>query len=348
MTEQAAPVAISPDEQGPADLVLASPLPLVLIRLPDGQTVQVSDSFAAFLRRSREQCLAMTVAEYSDDPDGARVSLSLLSAGTLDSYTRRVHLLRAGARPAASGVHVSAWVEHGHRHLALGTILPDVARSAEPDRPVQGLTPEIVVIGTLDEHWRIDRITSDGAEVFPYPPDQLLGKSAFAGVHAGDVGILLMLAAHSAARDGRATGRVRVRGRDGSWLVARLTLQPLAGAGAAAFAFSLTVDGEHAGGTRRPELPDLDTLLDRNEREIRAAGLAAWMAALPTALDLPELGSLTTREYEIVLRLVAGHRVAMIARELFISESTVRNHLTAIFRRFGVHSQTELLERLRR
>ena len=33
----------------------------------------------------------------------------------------------------------------------------------------------------------------------------------------------------------------------------------------------------------------------------------------------------------------------MIARVMFISQSTVRNHLSAIFERFGVHSKAELL-----
>jgi DNA-binding CsgD family transcriptional regulator len=36
----------------------------------------------------------------------------------------------------------------------------------------------------------------------------------------------------------------------------------------------------------------------------------------------------------------------MIARALFLSESTVRNHLTSVYRKFGVGSQHELLSRL--
>ena len=36
-----------------------------------------------------------------------------------------------------------------------------------------------------------------------------------------------------------------------------------------------------------------------------------------------------------------------IARELFLSQSTVRNHLTEMFRKLGVHSQEELLALVR-
>ena len=37
----------------------------------------------------------------------------------------------------------------------------------------------------------------------------------------------------------------------------------------------------------------------------------------------------------------------MIAQELFLSQSTVRNHLTSVYRKLGVRSQQELLSVLR-
>jgi DNA-binding NarL/FixJ family response regulator len=56
------------------------------------------------------------------------------------------------------------------------------------------------------------------------------------------------------------------------------------------------------------------------------------------------LAELSARQWEILVRLRQGKRVPTIAQELFISQSTVRNALSAIFKRFGVHSQAELLE----
>jgi PAS domain S-box-containing protein len=55
---------------------------------------------------------------------------------------------------------------------------------------------------------------------------------------------------------------------------------------------------------------------------------------------------LSRRQLEILRRLVRGERVPTIARELSVSQSTVRNHLSAIYRSLGVHSQSELLARL--
>ncbi|MDQ1520657.1 MAG: hypothetical protein QOI55_1730 [Actinomycetota bacterium] len=62
---------------------------------------------------------------------------------------------------------------------------------------------------------------------------------------------------------------------------------------------------------------------------------------------IPTLEGLSTRQWEVVARLRRGERVPTIAREMFLSASTVRNHLTTIFRKVGVHSQAELIEHLR-
>ncbi|MGC8627665.1 MAG: response regulator transcription factor [Acidimicrobiales bacterium] len=59
------------------------------------------------------------------------------------------------------------------------------------------------------------------------------------------------------------------------------------------------------------------------------------------------VGSLTRREKDVLQLLLEGQRVASIARHLRLSPQTVRNHLKNIFRKFGAHSQVEILEALR-
>jgi DNA-binding CsgD family transcriptional regulator len=56
---------------------------------------------------------------------------------------------------------------------------------------------------------------------------------------------------------------------------------------------------------------------------------------------------LSPREWQVLERLRSGRRVVTIASELTISPNTVRNHLKSIYRKLGVRSQVELLERLR-
>jgi DNA-binding CsgD family transcriptional regulator len=58
------------------------------------------------------------------------------------------------------------------------------------------------------------------------------------------------------------------------------------------------------------------------------------------------LTTLSMREKEILRRLCRNQRVPTIARALYISPHTVRNHLKSIFRKVGVSSQIELLELL--
>jgi len=70
-------------------------------------------------------------------------------------------------------------------------------------------------------------------------------------------------------------------------------------------------------------------------------------ASRAVAAELLGTGRLTTREAEIVRLLVAGDRVPSIAQRLFLSQSTVRSHLSVIFCKFGVRSQSELLDLLR-
>lgn len=64
--------------------------------------------------------------------------------------------------------------------------------------------------------------------------------------------------------------------------------------------------------------------------------------------SLSGYSGLSSREIEVFELIAEGYRVSTVARELFVSPSTVRNHLSAIFRKLGVSSQAQLLERLRR
>jgi DNA-binding NarL/FixJ family response regulator len=62
---------------------------------------------------------------------------------------------------------------------------------------------------------------------------------------------------------------------------------------------------------------------------------------------VPGLGTLSTRELQVLSHLVDGERVPAIAKKLFLSQSTVRNHLAAIFSKLGVASQQQLMNVMR-
>ncbi|MDN5346626.1 MAG: two-component system, NarL family, response regulator DegU [Clostridia bacterium] len=74
-------------------------------------------------------------------------------------------------------------------------------------------------------------------------------------------------------------------------------------------------------------------------------GIAKKMLGLLQNKHSPDPGNrnplLTSREKEVLLHVVKGKSNREIAKELYISEKTVKNHLTNIFRKLGVHDRTQ-------
>jgi len=94
---------------------------------------------------------------------------------------------------------------------------------------------------------------------------------------------------------------------------------------------------------------ELESHLWRIAAEVESSGILLRVGRDPVlGLARSEAAAgLSPRQWDILRRLVNGDRVPTIAAELFLSPSTVRGHLSAIFDRFDVHSQAELLARLR-
>jgi DNA-binding NarL/FixJ family response regulator len=56
---------------------------------------------------------------------------------------------------------------------------------------------------------------------------------------------------------------------------------------------------------------------------------------------------LTPRQQEIASRVLRGVSNKRIAGELDLTEQTVKDHLSAVFRKLGIHHRTELAARVR-
>jgi DNA-binding CsgD family transcriptional regulator len=106
---------------------------------------------------------------------------------------------------------------------------------------------------------------------------------------------------------------------------------------------------------------DHDELSRLRERNAKLEGLclvisgaladvgAEWLERTSEAprLESSMIARLSRRELEIVRHLLEGLRPPSIAREMHLSTSTIRSHLTLIFRKLGVGSQEELVRVLR-
>ena len=94
---------------------------------------------------------------------------------------------------------------------------------------------------------------------------------------------------------------------------------------------------------QRRSLRTLDLFLSTLVRASGGQLPEHFVVTLPKITDVAQVECFV----EVLSRLVDGQRVRTMAAELYVSESTVRGHLSSVFRKLGVKSQIELTERFR-
>jgi DNA-binding NarL/FixJ family response regulator len=105
-------------------------------------------------------------------------------------------------------------------------------------------------------------------------------------------------------------------------------------------------------------LPDARFVTLESDNHILQEGEPAWDAFLaevraflgddelaPT--DAGDIGELSDREREVLELVARGHDNRRIARELFISDKTVRNHVSSLFGKLDVPDRAEAIRRAR-
>jgi DNA-binding CsgD family transcriptional regulator/PAS domain-containing protein len=318
-----------------------SPLPVALMRLADRCILEVSPALAVMLGVARDELLehdlSMSVDEPVDWP-----SLLELRTGPLGGYRRSAGVYR---RADGTCLSVDLWVSSSiepTRQYAVAIMLPAdaIQHPLALDR-ANPVDPPLAV-GTVDANWRIDRISADITPILGYDAKRLAGISMLPAVHPVDV-LGLLAAVDGAVREGCSVSfRVRLRAVDGSWRLCRVNMSIQQGQpDDAALAFSLTGVNENPGERAGHSTPSAQ--LQAIGREFLSATTIPSIMQMPAAHVMPALTTLSTREMEIVGRLAAGDRVPLIARSLYLGASTVRNHLTAVYRKLGVNSQQELM-----
>ncbi|MEO7423067.1 MAG: helix-turn-helix transcriptional regulator [Ornithinibacter sp.] len=203
------------------------------------------------------------------------------------------------------------------------------------------------VVGTLDSGLRIERISGEARILFKRAVDELIGESLLALVTEDDVTTCLTAFAVAAASQRGVRLNVSVHPPTAGWgsepLLCEVLISPLSPSPSWAFVLSPLP----APALDLPDAEAMARILNRSDRGAKDAPLTGGVTRVFPNRDILDVSRLTTRELQIVSRLLDGYRPPGIARTLFLSQSTVRNHLSSVFRKLGVESQEALLELFR-
>jgi PAS domain S-box-containing protein len=329
-----------------SEAVRNSAVPVALLDLQSLRWVALSGPGAELLQLDPAAPGEIDIFALLSDPDAARPAIEQIRAGRLDAYEARRVLRRADGSLVKTAIYVRVVDEGDERSHAI-VVLVDL------DGPRLGACPEFddvdATVGLADSDRRIELISSDVTSLLGYSPAGCIGRALVDLVHPSDVGALLDLFARVATDNVSAGVRVRGRTASGSWRPIDVAIGPVqrneSAVGFAALpAQPITVAPGRVATDRAAEL---EQHLMRIAREVEAAGLIDGAAQIPDPERVPGLADLTSRQWQILTRLLQGDRVSTIANEMSLRPSTVRNHLSTIYRKLGVHSQVELIEKLR-
>ena len=321
-----------------AEVLGELPFPALVLEVPTGRIVICSPAAAQLIDPDGGMIVGHRFEEFTADP--AAVGVDLLAGGRLNGY----ETFRVLRRPRGTDVKVRMWIrsfdhQPATRFVVIVLVADDIA--GEPLERDWQEAP--AVVGTADANLRIERISIDAEGLFGRPVADVLGQSLPALVAEDDVPALLSALSEASTSQAGVSLYLNVTpGAIGSEMRCEVLLLPLQPTPSCAFVF-LPSPANTAG----KDSAELSTILLRLGRGATIAELARGVFRGISESTMPGLSRLTTRELEIASRLLDGDRPPEIARKLFLSQSTVRNHLASVFAKVGVTSQQDLLNLLR-
>jgi DNA-binding CsgD family transcriptional regulator len=320
------------------DIVSRSELAAVVLELPSERILAASPSALELLGSVSQPVIGRTMAEFTKEaPTGG---LDLLLTGRINGYETLRTL------PTESGdVVLRAWVRGvtGERSpFALAVFWPGV-RQAETLLPALAGEDLPVCVGSSDADLIVDRICADAPVLLQRPVSEVLGRSLLRLVVPADTASLMFGVAEAARSTAGVSVRIRIARGKHEPIWCQMLLTPLLPPPSLAFTIIADRDEQELSGGAG----EAERVLWRLGSGMEATAMAVDLAAAGRRRS-GHLSRLTTRELDIVGRLLTGDRVPAIATALYLSQSTIRNHLSAVFRKLSVNSQQELLDLLRK
>jgi DNA-binding CsgD family transcriptional regulator len=332
-------------------LVRDSTAPLAAVELPSGRFLAVNLPLAKALGSTVD---ALTGSSSLDQLAAAeRHSAELGFQALADGHLTGYQAIRTRDSPGNPGQAFSVWVnavDVGGTRVGVISVTP----AAGPDGELPGLPPPTVrelgdvVLGTVDGAWRIDRISQDVTAFLGITPEQCVGVPVLGAIHPSDAPGFLAGVEHARRGERSVALVVRLSARGPQWCEVSAVFAVVSPEVPPPMAFALIRGGSGTGTAVDPTRESrLEAHMLRIADELHAAGLLPRLQQLPTLSGNPRLGLLTSREWAVLTRLLDGQRAAAIASDLFVSQSTVRNHLSSIYAKLRVDGQVDLIRTLR-
>jgi DNA-binding CsgD family transcriptional regulator len=333
-------------------LVKSSDVPLAAVDLPSGRLLAVNPSLASAVGSTVSALTGSSSLDWlsPDDRHAAQLGFQALADGDLSGY----QAIRRLANPISPDQVFSVWVstiDVENVRVGLASVIPSSSHDNQfrALSPVSGIPePGSVVLGTVDGSWRVDRISQDVTPLLGLTPEQCTGRPVLGVIHPSDVPAFLAAVEHARRGERAVRLALRLSARFHDWTEVAVVLATIAPGDPPALAFALMRYDDADSPGDRPREMQLEAHMLRIADELSAAGLIPRLQQLPALSDEPQLGKLTSREWAVLTRVLDGERVSAIAADLFVSQSTVRNHLSSIYAKLGVHSQVDLVRLVRR
>ena len=316
------------------DVISHSHAPVMVLQVPSFVITAASPGAHELLDSLAQPLIGRSLNDLTEGhPSGA---MALLAAGRITGYESLKVLKLTGERRR---LWIGALPDTGPTRVVIAMLLKEDAsgRVLVPWKDDDALSP---VIGSTDARLMVDRVSSEVFESLGYRAHEIIGTSFLTLIAPEDIADVLSALAQTSKHKEGVTLRVGAVGADLAPVTCQLVLLPLTPAPSCAFAL-LTEESDDPA----DEIAIAD-LITRLGRRIRSAMTSQAVASAALRSDT-NLGRLGSRDLEIVTRLMVGDRVSSIAKRLFLSEGTIRNHLSSVFGKLGVSTQQELIELLR-
>jgi PAS domain S-box-containing protein len=308
-------------------------VPAMLTELRTRKFIAVNDLAADLFGSPVSDLIGHDVLPHIDtaDREATRVAYAAMADKVIDGYQVRRRIVKPDGKELMVSVS-GRRIDGPNKLYGLWILLPGL----EPTNAVE-LTIRMpdIVLAVTDHDWQIEYMSAD-AGLLGVQGSELRGFPILGLVHPSAVTDFLAAVTRTAVDHLAVTVLVRMRVGHDRWndrycLINRMCEH----------------DPPRLGVVISAVLPtDLHSRTEVVEQAHRCAVEAQAsndLDALPGLKHLPLGSELSVRQTEIVAKLIAGERIPEIASSMYLSPSTVRNHLAVIYRKFGVHSQAELL-----